>query len=641
MQWGQSFVGSIIMKISDTAGYNVAKNQPGDYFSPFDRQVGDFLSATGTKPDSYLRLAAQLVSRQLRDGHICLKLREIAGSTLSADVNPDESIQCPNLPDWLQSLKNAECVGRPGDFKPLILDDRDRLYFQRYWQYEQDIANFILSRMQGDPDFAYDTEKLREKYQSYFPDGDEEKMNWTGLAAAAACLRKFLVITGSPGTGKTSAITSILAFLMEVRGCQLHVALCAPTGKASARLSESINAAKNSLPCQDNIKNAIPVEATTIHRLLGNIRYSPYFRFNEKNPLPYDVVVVDESSMVDLPLAAKLMTALKPGAQLIWLGDKDQLASVEAGAVLGSICFPEPLNVYSEKFGRQLSGICGKPPATSMIDPGVADCIVELRHNYRFSKESGIGLLSQAVRNGNVSAALQLIHDEKYADIRYHEVNRTKQVSELLRDFAVVRYREYLRAAFCSPQNVEDIFNLFDSFRVLCALRVGAWGALRINILIEKILSEQGFIDSTDPYYEGKPIIVTQNDYERNLFNGDIGLVLKDASDNDKLKVCFRDRHKSIRKIALKRLPLHETVWAMTVHKSQGSEFDQVALILSDTDSPVLTRELLYTGITRARHEVNLWAGPEIFTRTIQKQNLRESGLTDALRDRTERHEKK
>jgi exodeoxyribonuclease V alpha subunit len=622
------------MEINDAVNYVAMNNQVEDYFSPFDSQIGKFLASLAANHDPCVALAGQFVSRQLRDGHVCLNLREIAGRSIITVENPEQSIQCPELSVWLQSLKNARCVGQPGDFKPLILDAQDRLYFQRYWQYEQDIAKFIMSRMDRPPEIVDSVKNLRETFLSYFP-VSEETVNWTGLAAAAACLKHFLVITGPPGTGKTSAITRILAFLMDVRGRQLRIALCAPTGKASSRLEESVKRAKLSLTCPDEIKNAIPEEAMTIHRMLGSVRHSPYFRYNEKKPLPYDVVIVDESSMVDLPLAAKLMTALAPGAQLIWLGDKDQLASVEAGAVLGSICFPEPLNVYSGKFGQQLARIWGRLPAISKSAEGVSDCIVELRHNYRFTRESGIGLLSQAVRSGNIEDALKLVHNEKYADIRYHEVIRINQIAEMLADLVSEHYQKYVEAALSADRNVESVFDLFDSFRVLCAMRVGTWGALRINALIERILSERGLINPSFYHYEGRPVIIVQNDYRKNLFNGDIGLILKDASDNDRLKVFFRDRKKNIRKMAPERLPPHETVWAMTVHKSQGSEFNQIALILSDADSPVLTRELLYTGITRARFGVNIWAGPEILAKTIPKQIIRESGLTDALRTAT------
>ena len=263
------------------------------------------------------------------------------------------------------------------------------------------------------------------------------KISWPGIAAAAALMRKFMVITGSPGTGKTTAITKIMAFLLDVKKNPLRIALCAPTGKAAARLEESVKKTKTMLNCPADVKNSIPEEAMTIHRLLGSIRHSPYFHFNEKNTLPYELVVIDEASMVDLPLAAKLMTALAPDAQLILLGDKDQLASVETGAVLGSICFPDPLNIFSETFGRQLDEICGEKTEVSDAFPGVQDCIIELKQNYRFSEGSGIGHLSRAVKEGDALHSLELINAEIFSDIHLSEISSPEDMTLLLKEKVV------------------------------------------------------------------------------------------------------------------------------------------------------------------------------------------------------------
>jgi exodeoxyribonuclease V alpha subunit len=370
----------------------------------------------------------------------------------------------------------------------------------------------------------------------------------------------------------------------------------------------------------------------TIHRLLGSIRHSPYFYFNEKNTLPYELVVVDEASMVDLPLAAKLMKALAPDAQLILLGDKDQLASVETGAVLGSICFPDPLNVFSETFGRQLAEICGEKTEVSDALPGAQDCIIELKQNYRFSEESGIGHLSRAVKEGDALHSLALINAETFSDIHLSEISNPEDMILLLKEKVVKSYREYFQAVTSVSLEAGDLFDRFETFRVLCALRVGLWGSQHINAVIERLLAESGLINLTSQYYEGRPIMVVQNDYRMKLFNGDVGIVLRDPADQKKLKVFFRDKKKGLRSIAPERLPQCETVWAMTVHKSQGSEFDKVVLIMSDSDAPVLTRELLYTGITRTRFYVDIWTSRDVFMKTIQKQILRQSGLTDAIK---------
>jgi exodeoxyribonuclease V alpha subunit len=610
------------------------KEATENYFSPFDLQMGKFLSAGESDNKKVLHLTAALLSRQVRDGHVCMNLREFAGRVLQTCSDQKDSILCPELSIWLEALKNANCVGCPGDFKPMILDDNHRLYFQRYWQYEQDVAEFINRTMLVQPEVATKNKTLKEKLQFYFPDMSPEKIFWPSVAAAAALMRKFLVITGSPGTGKTTTITKIMAFMLDVKNKPLRIALCAPTGKAAARLEESVKKTKTILPCPETVKNQIPEEAMTLHRLLGSIRHSPYFHYNGENILPYDLVVVDEASMVDLPMMAKLMTALNPNAQLILLGDKDQLASVDTGAVLGSICFPDPLNIFSREFEERLTAICVLKTTASNVAPGVQDSIIELKHNYRFSKESGIGLLSQAIKRGDSQSALQLIDAAESSDIHFSEIFGPENILVSLREKVIKPYREYLQIVISSSMHTEDIFDLFETFRVLCALRIGMWGSQRMNVLIEKLLSEAGLIDLTVPYYEGRPIMIVQNDYRLHLFNGDVGIVLKDTADKNKLKVLFRNEKQGFRKIAPERLPRHETVWAMTVHKSQGSEFNKVILILSDNDNPVLTRELLYTGITRARFYADISANRDVLTKTISKQILRQSGLTDAIVNR-------
>ncbi len=609
-------------------------NNKESIFSPFDLSIGKFLSSGVTKNPDDVRLAASLISRQLSNGHVCVRLPEFAGRGLETGDNGHDGVQFPRLAVWLQSLENAECVGRPGDFKPMILDGAHRLYFQRYWQYEQDVARFILRRFSADLDTDphYSSVSTRKKLQFYFPEMSMGKISWPGIAAAIALTGQFLIITGSPGTGKTTAITKIMAFLQDVKNRGLRIALCAPTGKAAARMEESVKKTKMILDCPGAIKDSIPDEAMTIHRLLGSIMYSPYFSYNEKNNLPYDLVVVDETSMVDLPLAAKLMTALRPDAKLILLGDRDQLASVDAGSVLGDICFPEPLNVFSRTFGRKLEAICGVPVETSDAAPDVRDCIIEMKQNYRFSEGSGIGILSQLIKTGDADAVLELIGEGKFSDVCLCEISDSEDILKLARKTVLEFYRAYLQTIASGSGSIEDIFSRFEAFRVLCAMRVGHWGSERMNRVIENLLAESGLIRLADPYYPGRPVMIVQNDYRLQLFNGDVGVVLKDSSDRNKFKVYFRDPRQGFRKILPERLPRHETVWAMTVHKSQGSEFDDVVLILAENDSSALTRELLYTGITRARLSVSIWAGKNILQRTIQKQIIRQSGLTDAVK---------
>lgn len=602
-------------------------------FSVFDRHLGSFLASIVSAHSEEVRQAAQLASRQLREGHVCVRLSDFAGHVLPAEEGEERPVRLPELNAWVQALRQASCVGRPGEFKPLILDDAQRLYFQRYWRYERDVADFILARRSHSFHANLCPAVVREKLRLFFPEVCADPSFGPALAAALALSGKFLVITGSPGTGKTTAITKILAFLLDLEKRPQRIALCAPTGKAAARLEEAVRKTGETLPCAEDIRKFIPREAMTVHRLLGAIRHSPYFYYGKENPLPYDLVVVDEASMVDLPLAAKLMDALAPDARLFFLGDKDQLASVEAGAVLGSICFSESLNVYSAALKKQLADIGGLLAETSANAPAAAGSIVELTRNYRFSENSSIGALSRSIRQGDAGRVLAILETGRRSDVRFTELSAADDPVSVLSPAVLAFCRAGLEAALEIPARVEDVFARFEAFRLLCALRIGPWGSRNLNAAVERILAGAGLIDLRTPFYEGRPVMIVENDYRLRLFNGDVGIALRDPDTPETIRVFFRDPKKGLRRISPERLPPHETVWAMTVHKSQGSEFDRVALVLAESDAPVLTRELLYTGVTRARTGVEILSPRDVLIRTVLRRISRESGLADALRD--------
>lgn len=602
------------------------------YFSSIDLHFGDFIASFNEDGKEDLFLAGALLMRNLRDGHVCLDLKTFAGNVIYQSEENEEVIRCPQLDSWLDSLGKSPCAGSPDDFKPLILDENDRLYLQRYWQYEKDIAKFILARAAAINELKFDGLHLQEKLNDYFPDAKGEGISWQKVAATATLLKNFLIVSGGPGTGKTTTITKIIAFALEMKNTNLRIALTAPTGKAAARLQESVKKTKEKFSCPDRVKEMIPETASTIHRLLGSISGSPYFRFNKKNKLPFDLVIVDEASMIDLPLMAKLMGALPADAGLILLGDHNQLASVDAGVVLSDICGNFPTNIYSADFCEKIKTMSGQIVAAGDMPPGLQDSIIQLQQTYRFSEQSGIGLLSKAVRDGNEGQVLDLLQSEKYKDISWTSINGSEKSLRQLRPIIIEKYKDYLTAVSAGFAGDEKIFDLFDRFRILCALRVGSWGMEKINTYIEKVLTDEGMINSRSIYYKGRPVMIVQNDYGLNLFNGDVGLILKDRNDNQ-LKVFFRDSKGNIRKIMPARLPRHETVWAMTVHKSQGSEFEEVLLILSDKDVPVMTRELIYTGITRAVSKVNVRASREILSKAITRRVARQSGLAAALID--------
>jgi len=446
---------------------------------------------------------------------------------------------------------------------------------------------------------------MGESLKHLFPDSGNDETNWQKIAACISLLKKISVISGGPGTGKTTTITKILALLISHKKERIRIALAAPTGKAAARLSESISDAKVTIDCPDNIKELIPDEASTIHRLLGSVSNSPYFKYNEKRKLPVDVVIIDEASMVDLALMSKLTSAIPENARLILLGDQDQLASVEAGAVLGDICNTGNNLAYSEVLRNGIEELTGEviheQPGESLVSD-IGDAIVVLRKSYRFGHESGIKTASLAVNDGNDDLFYDIANSGRFIDFSTGELPSGTDFELRVKEYAL----EHFGPVF-HEESIEGKLKQFEKFRLLCAVRKGAYGVENLNLLIEKVLRQSGYIKSGEKWYTGRPVLITRNDYQTGLFNGDIGITAPSEDDDAKFDVCFMTADGILKRIRNYNLPLCETVYAMTVHKSQGSEFDSVLFVLPDYDTRVLTRELIYTGITRARNSVELF----------------------------------
>jgi len=517
-------------------------------------------------------------------------------------------------------------VGNPGEYRPLILDEAGRLYLHRYWRYERDLAEAILMRAAA-PAPRLDRGLLRDGLARLFPPPADGGTDWQKVAAVAALSRRFTVVSGGPGTGKTSTVVKIIALMLEQAGeTPFRIALAAPTGKAAARLRESVRKARESLHCPEAIKQRIPDGVSTIHRLLGPMKGSSRFRHDADNPLPFDAVVVDEASMVALPLMARLAAALLPAAALILLGDRDQLASVEAGAVLGNICdtgkshgcSPEFSDLLTEVAGKGYDALSGDTEASPL-----ADALVVLRRNYRFGDDSPIARLSACVNQGDGEAALREMDG---ATLGWHPLPRPDGLAGALATAVLEGYGEFLR-----EDRPEELLRRFDGFRILCALRRGPYGSEAANALAERVLAAQGLIDPATRWYRGRPVMVTVNDYDLRLFNGDIGIVLPDPEADGAPRVFFPAEEGGIRKIPPARLPAHETVYAMTVHKSQGSEFRRVLLILPDRETEILTRELVYTAVTRASARVEILGDAEVFKEAVSKRIRRNSGLRERL----------
>ncbi len=609
-------------------------------FSPLDVHFARLLTRLNGEHLPELTLAAALVSSTTRQGHICLNLRDVSDTPWEKEW---EGCPRPDVSEWCGKLLASSVVGRPGEYKPLILDGDSRLYLYRYWEYQQKLARALTVRLSGPPT-AVATDALRGPLERLFPPGPRSGHDWQKAAAFAATRQTFCVISGGPGTGKTTTVAKILALLLEQASSDpLRIALAAPTGKAAARLQEAITKAKANLECPESVRQAIPETASTIHRLLGAIQGSPYFRHNAQNLLPLDVVVVDEASMVDLALMSKLFQALPLQARVILLGDKDQLSSVEAGAVLGDICDTGEKAFFSRDFAEALEdiGFGGLDAEFLSADPAKKpkDCLIQLRKSYRFGEESGIGVLSQATRNGEADTAIAILRSGKYQDLSWNEMPPAGLFEKAIRDQIVEGFTDYFHAVERLKRypggdpatRLREIFHFMEGFRILCAVRDGFCGVAALNALVENIFQEQGVLKKETNWYGGRPVLIRRNDYNLRLFNGDLGIFLPDVFSGTDSRVFFPGPEGSFRPFHPLRLPEHETVYAMTVHKSQGSEFDNVLLILPDRDSPVLTRELVYTAVTRAKQKVFLWGSESILRTSLARTTRRMSGLSDAL----------
>lgn len=590
--------------------------------SPLDRHFARFI-ATFANGAEDVYLAAALVSMATRNGHSCLELPEWSGKTAFSASGQTWSV--PELARWRRALAGCAGVGSGLEETPLVLEE-DRLYLRRYWGYEEEVARGFLRRGRA-VNLPVDDSLLAEGLSRYFPQTPGDAHDGQRLAALVALSRPLAVISGGPGTGKTSTVALILALLAEQyqeRGRVLRVALAAPTGKAAMRLQESISKINQGRWFRDRAAGGFfPEQVMTVHRLLGAINDSPSFRHDEKNPLPYDLVVVDEASMVDLPMMAKLFRALMPETRLILLGDRHQLASVEPGSVLGDLCHSAALARFTREFSDRLRafGVTTAPdPAPGKV-LGLEDSLVELQHSHRFASASGIARLGAAVKAGDAARAWDVLLDPTVTDVVWREVDSGEELEQSLSGLIPEEFRgsRGMSPAEALAANAD--------FRVLCALRQGPFGAEQVNSRLERLLAGHGYPVAAGQNYPGRPVMVLRNDYEQGLYNGDVGIILADPEQAGALKAFFPNPGGGFRKIAPARLPVHQTVYAMTVHKSQGSEFERILLVLPERHSSLVSRELLFTAITRARTRVEIWGKRQVFEQAVLTGGERHSGL--------------
>lgn len=585
-----------------------------------DNAFAKFLNDAQPSSDERHNRLAAMTSLQFGRGHACLDL-----ALLSAELRA----AARTIP-WAAGANS-----------PLVLDD-SRLYLRRNWNAEQSIKTAIRARLQQS---CPEPENLATSLDKLFPptsgssDSDTQAPDWQKIACALATRAPLTLITGGPGTGKTTTVVRLVALLQSDavrKGTPMRIALAAPTGKAAARLGQSIANAVNLLP--DGMQDHIPVKAVTLHKLL-QIRPT---QAHESTPeLAVDLVIVDEASMIDLDMMARLLAAVPLTASLVLLGDKDQLASVEAGAVMGQLCEGAVSGNYTARtiaWVRQFTGsdirawAATDPDSETKTSSPLAQQTVMLRHSRRFSDASAIGQWARAVNAGDIEAVRShwnrapgwSANGNVSVDRLPIRNSHDRQLFELIQQ-GWQPYAAKLKAAqqgiFTDAQALQ-VLSAFSRFQVLCAVRDGPWGVVAMN---RSIASALGFSD--EGWYAGRPVMVNRNDYNLQLMNGDVGLCLPHANG---LRVAFPDGNGGIHWVLPSRLEAVESVFAMTVHKSQGSEFDHVCLVLPDQAVAVLTRELLYTGVTRAKTRLTLVVPrAEVLYRAVESKVLRSGGLND------------
>ena len=687
-----------------------------------DRALVRFLASEAADAPTLLLLAAALASHQLGRGHVCLDINATLDApdfALSLPPEGDDLTDLPPLPsdvlatlmlsEWQAALHHPLLTSDGPGNTPLVVvtthsesgDSNTRLYLRRYWQYERSLHQHIAARLE-ETTHATPSGLLPQALNILFEQRDD--LDWQKTACALAARSRFGIITGGPGTGKTTTVVRLLALLQTLQLAKapsqpLRIRLAAPTGKAAARLNESIAGQVNRLPlaaletllgeqapATPDIE--IPTEVTTLHRLLGARPDTRHFRHSAAHPLALDVLVIDEASMVDIEMMAATLSALPAHAQCILLGDKDQLASVEAGSVLGDLCRRAEAAHYTPATADWLAQATGQPLPAEFIDPAgqpLDQAITMLRVSHRFNEYSGIGQLAKAINQPRHAQSDREKQQAVTAVLRhgYPDVHHLVMSDDAALDKLVIHgnpsgfagngkgrtdhqgqpiapptgYRHYLNVLHTQRPRGEsfeenptafdawasEVLSAYSHFQLLCALRKGPWGVEGLNPRIARTLRSEKLLYGSDytlekGWFEGRPVLVTQNDYGLKLMNGDIGITLAVPDPRHPqqtlLRVAFpsssasSDTEKPIRWVLPSRLHAVETVFAMTVHKSQGSEFLHTALLLPPTLNPILTRELVYTGITRAREWLTVVEAKRgVLNEAVVREVVRVSGV--------------
>ena len=583
-----------------------------------------FLQFALAFPEPLVQPHAWLLAKRLQEGHICISL----------DTDPQLASGSPAgaYPSTQQLADRPQWIGNAGATTPFILH-RNRLYLHRYFQYETAILGHIhrllnaeIATRSDKIDALLQHLNLISSLEADYPLQNlppELCADWSLAAVIMACLQHFTILTGGPGTGKTTTVAKIL-WLQYTLQPNCRIALAAPTGKAATRMADSLQS--TTLPLPDAIRNKLQqLQPVTLHRLLGAKQDDIYFQHNENNPLPYDLVIVDECSMIDVALFAKLLSAIGSSTRILLLGDKNQLASVEAGSLFGDLCSQTAaINTFSSDTQNFINRFIATPSRSLPISANntphpLSEHIIELQYSHRFSSLSGIGRLSDAILHNRTT-----ILDEFLLNNNGGEVSITSPDSDSDLNTFIDGYEAYIR-----EPDIYQALQLFQQQRILCAMREGKGGLAECNQLAESRLKKNNCLQPDTPFYENRPIIITRNNKELELVNGDVGIV---RTIQGTKKLWLDAGNGQVRGISVQYIQHAETVFAMTIHKSQGSEYNRVLIRMPNhPDIPILTRELLYTAVTRAKQQAIILSSEVVLKATAAGSVQRASGITHRM----------
>ena len=565
------------------------------------------------------KLFAVFTSLFLKEGHVSLPIDQ-SPKEWADHLDLDKLIErkLAELPMDRAELESNRLIGEGDEEKPFIMHG-DRISIRRFFMYEKKISDWIKTRSKVTSDLH--TELPLDYFHSLF-DSDSESPNWQKVAVAMSMIKPFLIISGGPGTGKTTTVAKILAMQMMSSKEPLRIALAAPTGKAAGRMAESLYREIDRLNVPEEKRSQIPKDAATLHRLLYGLDRGGLLPDFDKKTLRYDLIVVDEASMIDLNLMYRLISHIGEKTRLILLGDKDQLASVEAGSVFADLC-QKPENGFRQETADNIKQLMPQTDLPVKKQSILNDSVLYLTKSYRFDEESGIGNLASLVKQSEVTS-------DQIGSL----INENPELKNQQFDFSKHSLEDLAKSLSIQVETVKEIRNAKKLLKFwkesawLTVLRRGPEGSRELNRLVEKILVLQRTVQPENGWYHGRPVIITRNSYAMGVFNGDLGVCLKDS---DGKMTVYVESGSEIKKLQPNRLTDYAPAYFLTVHKSQGSEFDHVNLLLPKRDTPILTRELLYTAITRARNSFHLYGDLELFTKGVQRETVRYTGLKELV----------